>query len=396
MSDLSDIDFKTLYRQFNSVYLNLYETIHKDEVTLDLNTPEIRRAKLYSKQTISEFLIENGDEYLPVTEGYKSLQNIRRCHYFDRAIEPSLSKAEPTVMGYGYSTKRPLVKAPDLNLINLPDAYQTCIATCAGLAHIIKPVPQGSCVELGHQTMMAFEDNSYGLHDFSELGTLRQFELREELISESPNGFIISLEEDITDKLVLLSINGSLFFSSPTSTVFSQNSPHTIFLNSTKIPWRSLILATQRHLDLNHLDLLRVPNGEAALAVDQLVDPEMQKKMLLGPRSFAIVLTPTDISSPIALGQDMLFDSGLRTGIYMGGELAPAGILLNERNQPVNYVNQRQDDIYIVKANQYRSISYAHETAPWQLERNIDDSRMMDRLTDACSRMRNVSFYQVK
>lgn len=395
-SNVGNQTFDSLYQNFEKIYLNLVETIHNVEVNLDLNEASFRKKQRYSKQTVNEFLVDNGDLYLPVEDEHRSLSNINRVHYFDRALEPELTKADPTVMGYEYSTKRPLVKAPDLLLANLPDAYNSCIATCAGLAHIIKPVPQGSCIELGHETMMAFEDNSYGLHDFKELGTLRQFPLREELISESDNGLIISLEEDITDKLVLLVINGSIFYSHGNQPTFSKNSPRTIFLDSGKVAWKSLILSTQRELDLDHLELMRVPNGDSSLSVSELADKELHKKMLLGPRSFAVVVTPHEIDKPITAGVDVLFDAGLAVGVYMAGEMAPAGILLNERNQPVNYINQLQDDIYLTKTNQFKALSYAHETAPWQLGLNIDDSRLMSRKIGDPSLMRNLSFYQVK
>lgn len=394
--DVSNLDFSTLYEQYGRVYLNLYENIQKQEVCLDLNEPSFRRKARYLKTSVANFLIANADQVLPTKNGYRSLVDINRHHYYDRATEPELTKVDPTVMGYAYSSNRPLVKSPDLLLANLPDAYTSCIATAAGLAHIIKPVPQGSCVELGHETMMGFNDKNFGLHDFKELGTVRQFPLRKELLSRSDNGFVISLEEDITNKLVLLVINGSIFYTDATNNTFTQHSPKTIFLNSSKVPWKNLILSTQRELDLSHLELLRVPNGDSSIAVEQLEDADMHERMLLGPRSFAVLITPHDENNPISVGTDYFFDAGLNTGTFMGGELAPAGIMLNERNQPVNYINQRQDDIYIIRANQYKSLVFAHETAPWELNLNIDDSRRMDSRFDVPTRLRNLSFYQVK
>lgn len=393
--EAGDVVLKTLHQENSDIRLNVTESISGTELHFRMKESPFINKTLYSKLTVNEWLAANGDNVLPGLAGFKSLDKIVRHHYLDSATDIGSLRGEPTIIGFDYSVSRPYYKAVDMNLANKPEAYRQGIATCAGLAHLTKQTATGSCVINGSDTIHRAKEMSYGFHDFSEFGEVKQFALTNEMISESDNGLLLNLGEDLKDKLVILSIQGSLFFETIDNSPFTKVGTQSIALNKHKVPWLQLIFQTQRWLDVSNLELLRIPNGDSSVSVEQLSDSDMHKAMLKGTNSFAVIITPFTVDEPIALESQHLFDAGLRTGIYNAGDWSPAGIMLNNYNQPVNYINKLADDTYLTKANRYKLTNYVFETTNWKELLNIDDSLLLSGFLDQVSIMRNFSFYQL-
>lgn len=213
--DVSQLTFRTIKTQYREVYFNLYNTVTYTAKYCCMLSDIYHIVD--DTKMVTEWLNSIGNMALPVSNGFAVIKQ-QQVRFGDATNAGYLFTVAD--MGTDPDAGTAIEERDDL-LLSHPDweiggmAQQTMI-TVNGLFHIPSESQYGCYLKNGGRTVNKTMDTDVGILDFSEVGYLTYYPILPTMVHRGqPNKPLyttayITLEESLTDKIILFSICGFL------------------------------------------------------------------------------------------------------------------------------------------------------------------------------------------
>jgi hypothetical protein len=292
------VTLSTLFRNYEEVYLVLSNPFYEGNRTLILSS--IRDENLSSELTVSQFLINNGNETLPVVEDLYQI-NTQWAKYSDAFR--SHYKVEPIASSGHINSSIPLSERTWLSLTRAETNYQlffkSCLVTINGLIHRTDTDGNRIYVVDGMKSCRHSGRNQIGITSFQKLGELEFMAISEAMIhrryADEPlkSRVYIDIGTAKPNKLPMLVVGGYLHLLD--SRTFFQVSDTVYAYNIRNVPWRERYFESKELIDLSHFDLEVFNHNDNQVTESELYSDEIIKKVFTLSQSFIVWIDNTDL-----------------------------------------------------------------------------------------------------
>lgn len=216
--DVSGMTIATLYAKYKAGYLVLTNTQLTGEMFLTLSAMKGLYLQVPNFQTtISQWLTLNGNRVIPNTLSNEPTFDFNMVHYTDvhqagyvkQAIHP-----DSTISGYPVSSLTDLYISKDGVSSDILTA--SALFTINGYLHTHSAFNQGVKVSDGTRSILRSKSNQVGVLSFREAGGISLVNIQQGMIFKSRSDLklyeelVINLDQDLTGKVVILSIAGQM------------------------------------------------------------------------------------------------------------------------------------------------------------------------------------------
>jgi hypothetical protein len=307
--DLRQMEMRDIFNKFRSCFLELSNPVLPNNVYVD--AWQFKDEPSYSQRTFTQFLIDVGNRTLATVPSLPS-SRISYARYSD-AIRAGY-KINPTTIGN--PEEDITVNSPDLKITKVfPETdlrliHTHCLITVNGYYHQTDANVTGTAAYVlkGAESMRKCRMNQLGILSFLDIGRVSKVQITNNLINGLPsdnglkNRAYLTLNQDTTNKTVLLSLGGYLIFQE--ANVFWQSGANVFTLNLQAMPYIERFYESNLYLDFSALGLTINAEDPSHLILSEFLSDAIIKKFLTLPQTFFIVIdTPSLITNKYFLHQ---------------------------------------------------------------------------------------------
>lgn len=296
--DISNMVLSELFRDYSKVFAIVQDEFMSSPGSLDLAT--LRDKWLTSKLTFGEFLVQNGNKTLTVSDHLPVIKT-RYVRYEDgfRAgyqIKPIAPGAAPDA-DYPNADKTNLYLTHpkvDFNVFN-----KRALVSINGYFHYTDGDGAGATVKDGMRTCRQSRENGIGIYSFYNVSSLNCYPIKPEMIkptvADNPYryGVVIDTGLDLANKAVFMSLGGYLIAFEPQ--VLKRINDQMLFLSLQNVPIVERYHESRKTIDYSLLPFERNAGSESLVNVDDFLSDENLLAYLTMSQSFLIVLDNPDV-----------------------------------------------------------------------------------------------------
>jgi hypothetical protein len=305
--DLSQILVFDIFTTYTKVYLVLTHTAIVGDVYVDLDTQ--RAAYSSYAGTLQQWLVDLGTTTLPTVPSLPST-TIHAARYAD-AVRSGYH-INLTQIGINTPDNYPVSDLHDLRITrptydtDLTLIHQYGLVSVNGHYHRTDTDGTSAYVYKGADTLRRSHMNHLGILSFLDIGAITHVPLdATRIYGQTPiaplqERIYFDIDQDLTNRSVILILGGYLVFPSPG--VLWQSSDHTMALDITQIPYPERIFESSHYIDLGDLGLSTLSSSPDAIDTAELYsDRVIRSYMTLSQSWLAIIDTPHLTTNPIHL-----------------------------------------------------------------------------------------------
>jgi len=298
IDNLANFKLSDLYNLYLHVYHEVKDTI--SGVTYYIDMSKYKEIYNHSSDTVLVFLSNLSKEEFTATE--PPFEEIVVATYHD--AHRAGYRAYPSRIGVSLDTNLPLsykkdlaINRPDFNT-DLKDVFNTCLVTVNGYVHYLDFDGSILHVKDGGSTYLRTKDNQLGFINFSKIGKINCSHFNDADIKNEvfPNEqlrplnekIILSLNKDITNKSVILSLGGYLIF--PEENLFYQSGNNEFTLIPNSIDLVGKFLESYNYLDNSSLGLDLSVQYPDRINIQEFLSDEVLRKYLMMSQTFIIIV----------------------------------------------------------------------------------------------------------
>lgn len=345
--DVSTIAVSELYIQYRMVYLTLTAVFLPDPIYVDM---DVFRAKYNSfGGTVEDMLTDNGSATFPTIDEIPVKQT-KYIHYSDmfRAgydIDLTGRNAHPSAL-------IPEIDKIDLRIarLNPPtdmlDLYQHCLITVNGFFHLTDTDGEYLYVYEGGKSNYKSRRNQIGMISFKEIGKVKQVPITKEMLyrqqgqSSYHDKTYIQLNEDVTNKTVLLVLGGYLIFPEPT--VFYPTGNDSYALSLGRLPLIERYYESFDAIDYTSLGIEHSSTNKSHINIAQFYSDQVIEKYLTMSQSFFVIIDTPEIF----INKHYVQKTPIQ-GVYINGEKPDYPLVLGRGRMP-EYWYRKENGQYAI------------------------------------------------
>lgn len=167
-----------------------------------------------------------------------------------------------------------------------------------GFLHFSETSNQGIFIKDGMKSNFICQASTCGIMSFKDIGTISTKLITLDMIKELGSlplykKTIIDVDEDLTDKTVLLSIGGYLVL--PNTRVFRSHSESTLLIDFNNYSLINRYFESSKYLDFSEFDLTEFATNDNQVNVDEILNDDYIKNLLTMSQSFIIIVDNKDV-----------------------------------------------------------------------------------------------------
>ncbi len=305
--DISNVLVYEIFNDFTQVFLTLSNIYLDGPIYVDMDT--LREEFSSYGKTLNELLVDLGNRSLETVDSLPN-SNVKYIKYSDAFY--SGYKVDTTIIGVGSPENyRPLERV-DLKITrpnfdtDMKLLHSHCLISVNGYYHLTDCDANAAYVYNGAISKNLSNNNHVGITSFLDIGKLTKVPiLAENIYSQAADSKLyertyLRINQDITNKTVLLVIGGYLYF--PQDGVFWQAGERSFAINWSAIPLIDRYYESKKYLDLSSLGLsVNTFNDDIVNAQELMSDDVLIKYMTMSQSFFVVVDTPNIFSNKIPL-----------------------------------------------------------------------------------------------
>ena len=299
-TDISNYVVGSIFSSYSQIYLELSNVVLTDNVFVDFN--QLRDEFSLSTLSLNNLLIDLGSRALDTVTALPTT-DVKYVKYSDAfRAEYKINPCKiGTITPPGYLSKNMndlRVSRPKYNT-DLSKLHTHCLLSVNGYFHWTEADVNYAYIKDGAVTQRKSNHNQVGILSFLDVGELKKIKLTDTDISgysTEPlrNRIYLNINEDLTNKSVILVLGGYLVF--PQKDVFWQSGDHTLNLDINRLPYVERIYESSMYLDLQHLNLPIHTINPEMLNVNNLKTDDVIRKYLTLSQSYIVVVDKPRLS----------------------------------------------------------------------------------------------------
>lgn len=357
--DVSADTVATLFRDYRVIYLTLTAGFLPDPIFVNLEV--FKTSYNTFEGTVDEMLTDNGATTfetvaaLPVIEtnfieysdmfraGYSMEVTGRNQH--PSSVMPPADKVDICIQRNNPQT-------------DMVDVFNHCLITVNGFYHMTDTDGEYLYVYDGGKSNYRSRRNTIGMVSFKNIGGIKQVPITEDMIYRQTTGqsrfydkTYIKLNEDVSNKTVLLVLGGYLVL--PTPGVFYQNSPNNFGLSLGRLPLIERYYESKDCIDYDSLGIDSSNKNPSMINVAQFYSDECISKYLTHSQTFFVI-----VDTPHFFTNKYYVESSPIPGTYVCGFEPKYPMVLGRGKMP-EYWSRFEIDRYaldIVDGNLHRRV----------------------------------------
>lgn len=373
--DLADMDVFKLWTDYSRLILVLSSPLYEEPLSLDLNEVRSRITKVMPGTTLNQWLAGLGNESLPTSTVVPKI-NPKYVTYRD-AIAAGYSLA-PVPPGVAYGNDYLISDAHDLRLwrddVTPKDFYDNCLVEVNGLLHRVDYDSEANYIPEGGRTGRICNDNHVGILNFSAVGGVRTIPITPEMIAAGGSdpslliNTIITVDEDLSDKTVMLSFMGFLLPWGRALKRIGEKSFSVDLRNQVFVDW---YFHVQKRINLESIrPLMTIKNGNYdQIALEEFFSNDVITKLFTLSQTFLVVINNNDIY----VDREQLEVS--KTPDRYFTKTRPLWPVVIDKGELMSYWVVREGDTYVLAGSSNRRPEYNFETTHWTEGVSIDPTQ---------------------
>jgi len=294
-NDISDMSMVNIYSLYRKVFVTLTNVYLEKPVVVDLIT--LNKEFCNSALTFNEILSFIGNRSLITTSVYPDL--IKKFATFSDAFRAGY-KVELQNIYAAYDAELPLSEKTSLRLsrpnpsTDMRIFYDHCLLSVNGFIHRTDCDDKFAYILDANKSLFKSKQNQIGIINFYTIGKLKQIPITQDMITKQSNNTdmkfktFITVNEDISDKSVMLVLGGYLLFIDNKS--FMQVNENTFSLNFNDMPFLDRFFESRPYIDFSCLNLPVSTDNESLINVAELFSDETLTKFLMMSQSFIVLV----------------------------------------------------------------------------------------------------------
>lgn len=379
-TDIRNLKLKSIFSLFRKIYVTLTNIYLTNPVVIDLDT--IKTEYCNSELTFNEFLDHIGNRNLVTTLDYPELK--RKFAVFSDAFRAGY-KVEPQNIYAAIDAQMPASEKTSLRLsrpnpvTNMQTFYDHCLVTINGFFHRTDCDGNYAYVLNANKSMFKSRQNQIGILNFLNIGKVKQIPITQDMISKQSNNLnmrfktFLTIEEDITDKTVMLVLGGYLLFIDGKS--FLQINEKTFALIFNDMPILERLYESRPYLNLESLGLPVSSDNESLVNADEFLSDEVLTKYMMMDQSFFVV-----VDTPSLTTTKHFIRSSNLPGMFTSG-FDPVYPLFVGNGRVAEYWKTHEDGFWSVTVQDSYLRNNVFSYNPQDYLNNISDHRVPDRTT---------------
>lgn len=328
--------------------LNLLNTFTPERLSLKLTL--IKDNLITNNISLLDYITNNGNNALPTEKGFYDIKD-GVVKYSDGVR--AKYKAIPTNRTIHHTVNILNEHKTDILLqkdnIDYTEFYKNCLVSVNGFFHFTELDPtEGIFVLNGNKSRQLCNNNVFGIYSFSELGNIRLLPIQQNMIRKLNNktflseGITIKLDEDITDKSILLIIGGYQY-------IIDQKTIQYLSEDCILVSPKEMFLVEKYHeskeyIDLSTLPLFKNPRSKSQVSISEIYsDENLIKYFTLPEYSFVVIIDTKEIST-----ENITIRKTHCPGLYISYEY-PQYPIYNGLGKCVNYLFEEDEGQWAIK-----------------------------------------------
>lgn len=269
---------------------------------------------------------------------------------------------------------------------------QYALTTVNGFLHFSETSEQGVYIKEGMLSNQICQANTCGLLSFMDVGKIQCLPITEEMIFDFNgldlfNKAILKIGEDLTNKMVLLSIGGYLVL--PHDQVFRNYNTDSLIIDFANYPIINHHIESYQFLDYSRFNLEKYDINDKAVNVEELLSDTYIRNLLTMSQSFVILLEVDNL----VIEQDHIRKAKM-PGVYVSYETPLYPLIIGE-GMFANYWYTYQKPYWSLNVDDGRKHYWSFNTTQTKALKGIDDQQVAgDPVT--FSRSNYLKFYTQK
>lgn len=343
---LTDYRIVDIFYLFRKCYLTL--TYGTTPVTVYLDMDHMRVGYGTYTGSLADMLIINGNTTLPVVNSLPEL-NVRAAKYRDAFAAGYKTKPVHPIYGENSApeTRSAVLMTKSNPTIDYTDFYNHCLVSVNGFYHMIDTNgTDGIMVKDAMKSLHIANQNQMGVLSFKKIGNIKYIPITTSMISKhNPiepyhSSMYITLNEDLTNKSVMLVIGGYLHINDNTTYTRVGDSEYKIDFSN--YPILDRFYESSNYLDMSSLPLSTTPRNKSQIDINELAgDACMMAFMQLSQSFFVVVDSPELVTNKQYIKRSNLF------GMYTS-YITPTCPLVTGLGRHPEYISRVEDGQYAI------------------------------------------------
>lgn len=298
--DLSEKTVAEIYNEYSRVVLELTNTFLEEPMYVDMET--LRDDYLRFGGTIPQMLLDINDLTLETVPSFPTA-TVKYCRYTD-AYQAGY-KIELCEAGKFYPNNYPKPDLSDIALsrpkykTDMSSVHDYCLITVNGYLHLTDTDGNYCYVYGAGDSLHKCGKNYVGVLSFQDIGKVKKVPITDSMIisrevnTPMAERTYLKLDEDLSNKYVLLSLGGYLMF--PDGQGLTQVGDQLFGINFGAFSFVERVLESMQYLDLTPLGLQSDETLPDTISVEQLMTDEVLIRYLKLSQSFFVVVDANNL-----------------------------------------------------------------------------------------------------
>lgn len=376
-ANLSALTMQEIFSLYRKLFLQLNNTMLTDDVFVDF---EIFRSEYSaSTQTLADMLQALPGVALttiPAMPSYTAkratFNDIFRAGYKVQAVKP----------GYGPDPMVPVHERTELRFTrtqtDMQHFYEHCLVSVNGFFHRIETDGKYCYVPGGGKSSIMSKDSTMGFVNFETIGKVKTIPITEAMVyKQNADSFLgkkafIKLEEDTTNKTVLLVIGGYLYL--PDGQTFFKTADKAYCVNFNHVPLVERYFESCNYIDMDELNLQKNIKYPTQINLSDFLSDAKFIKYLTLPQSFFVIIDTPELTYE---------QHYLRKNSFVGRYVSPTepkSTLFTSLGKVAEYWKTYGDNQWVLQVNQSYDMQFlAHTTQPGDIQYMTDNTIPINR-----------------
>lgn len=369
------MDVFKLWTDYSRLILVLSSPLYADPLSLDLDLVRSRISKVMPGTTLAQWLVSLGNESLPTST---TVPKISPKYALYRDAVDSGYSLDPVPPGVAFGNDYLISDAHDLRIaradVKPKDFYDNCLVEVNGLLHRVDYDSEACYAMEGGRTGRISNDNLVGIINFQALGGVRTIPITDAMLTpggSDPSLFInaiITVDEDLTDKTVMLCFMGFLLPWGRALKRIGDKAFSVDLRNQVIYDWYF------RAKDRIYLETVRqhmtYKNGNYnQVALEEFQSNEVVRELFKLSQTFLVVINNNDIY----VDREQLEVS--KTPDRYFTKTRPLFPVVVDKGELLSYRVVREGDTYVIAGADNRRPEYNYETTHWQEGISVDPTQ---------------------
>lgn len=299
-SNVETVLVSNLFISYRKLYITLSHPNILNNIYVDLD--DLRVQYVAYVGTLRNLLDSFGSNVPPTVESIPTYQtkfarwtNAFKANYKLDLIPSIASIGTPT----GVADKTRLRISRPKPLTDMKHFYESCLVSINGFYYQTDSDNVYTYVPSAGKSLLKCRRNKVGILSFANIGKIKIVPITDTMISKQSDTSTlrdrtyITVNEDIQNKTVMISIGGYLHFADQTT--FFPVTDTTFAIDFNRIPILSRYYESLPYMDYSELGLDDVPFDDTILNVDQFLSDTVLTKYLKMKQSFMVILDTPQI-----------------------------------------------------------------------------------------------------